>query len=74
MTSNVPSTCGSAASAAVIVVEFTTVTPVAMPRKSPIITVAPILKPDPAIVTATPPDGGPKSGVIDDTVGGPTYV
>jgi hypothetical protein len=57
---------------AVIVVAFTTVTPVA--AVPPIVTVAPLTNPVPAIVTLVPPPIGPEFGVIELTVGGGTNV
>jgi hypothetical protein len=56
---------------AVIVVAFTTVTPVA--AVPPNVTVAPLTKPVPLIVTLVPPAVGPLVGAIPLTVGGPTY-
>ena len=58
---------------AVIVVAFTTVTPVA--AVPPTLTVAPAAKPVPVIVTAVPPAVGPDGGATLSTVGaGARYV
>jgi hypothetical protein len=56
----------------VIVVAFTTVTPVA--AVPPNVTVAPAVKPVPVIVALVPPAAGPEVGAIELTVGGGTYV
>ena len=64
-TFTVPATC--AAVVAVIVVVFTTLTPLA--AVPPRLTVAPARKPVPVIVTAVPPAVVPDVGEIDVTVG-----
>ena len=56
-----------AAVLAVISVSETTLTSVAA---EPIVTVAPVRKPLPLIVTAVPPAAGPWGGVMLSTVGG----
>ena len=56
-----------AAVVAAIDVLLTTVTPVA--AVPPRLTVAPVRKPVPVIVTPVPPPAGPVLGVIDVTVG-----
>src|SRR6267378_1306854 len=55
-----------------MVVAFTTVTPVAL--VPPIVTVAPLTKLVPVIVTLVPPAVGPEVGAIPLTVGGATKV
>jgi hypothetical protein len=73
VTLTAPAACAGVV--AVIVVAFTTVTPVAL--VPPRVTVAPLTKPVPLIVTLVPPAVGPEVGLIPVTVGaggGATYV
>src|SRR5512140_1804262 len=65
VTSTSPSACAPVV--AVIVVAFTTVTPVA--ATPPIVTVAPPAKPVPVIVTPVPPAAGPVFGEMAVTTG-----
>ena len=65
VTSTVPA--APAGEVTVIVVEFTTVTPV--PAFAPKFTVAPATKPVPVTVTEVPPAMGPASGETAVTVG-----
>ncbi len=56
----------------VIVVPFTTVTPVA--AVPPNVTVAPLTKPVPVIVTAVPPATAPVGGATEVTVGAGNFA
>jgi hypothetical protein len=72
MTATVTAPAAWAGVVAVMVVLFTTVTPVA--AVPPNVTVAPAAKFVPVIVTAVPPAGGPLLGLTLVTVGTTTYV